>query len=197
MPLKKSVRSKASPGAKKPSGVKAKSGKVGAGVILMAVMSVAVVAMLMAARESSDTPAITTADAQPQMAAEMGAKKVALRPAAVPSAMPTTGVMDADDHDAEWAPGSSARKSPVTIAGCLERGDDSFRLKDTSGADAPKSRSWKSGFFKKGSATIDLVESGNGPKLRDNVGKRVSVTGTLTDRTMRVQSVRRVAPTCN
>jgi hypothetical protein len=108
MPLKKSVRSKASAGAKKPSPSKAMSGKIGAGVILMAVMSVAVVAMLMAARESSDTAAITTADAQPQMAAEGGAKKIAaVRPsAAVPSAMPTTGVMDAGDHDADAAPGS-------------------------------------------------------------------------------------------
>jgi hypothetical protein len=194
MPLKKSVHSKTSAGAKKPSRAKAKSGRVGAGVILIAVMSVAVVAMLVAARESSDTPAMATADAQAQMAAETGAKKIA----AVPSVMATTGVVDADDHDAEATPESpSARKSPVTIAGCLERGGDSFRLKDTSGSDAPKARSWKSGFLKKGSATIDLVVSGTAPKLRDNVGKRVSVTGTLTDRTMRVQSVRRVAPTCS
>ena len=55
----------------------------------------------------------------------------------------------------------------------------------------------ESGFLKKGSASIELVESGNGLKLRDHVGTRVSVTGTLTDRQMRVQSVRRAAPSCS
>src|ERR1041385_6299580 len=46
-------------------------------------------------------------------------------------------------------------KAPVaTLAGCLEKSGDSFHLKDTSGADAPKARSWKSGFLKKGAATI-------------------------------------------
>lgn len=199
MPLKKAVRSKTSAGAKKSSRAKAKGGMVGAGVIVIALMSVAVVAVLVAARESSDEPRIT-ADAQLQMAADKtGATKVvASRPSVgVPAATPTTGVLAADDPDTEPAAPSSAKKSPVTIAGCLERSDNAFRLKDTTGADAPKSRSWKSGFLKKGSASIALVESGNGLKLRDHVGKRVSVTGTLSDRQMRVQSVRRVSTTCS
>jgi hypothetical protein len=201
MPLKKSVRSKTSAGAKKSSRVKRKSSTLGAGVIVMALVCVAAVAMLMAAREASDVPEITTAAAETQMAADRtGAKKVAASrtSAAVPTAMPTTGVVAADDPDMESAPESPAKKAtPVTIAGCLERGNGSFRLTDTAGSDAPKSRSWKSGFLKKGSASVDLVESGNGLKLRDHVGKRVSVTGTLTDRQMRVQSMRRLAPSCS
>ena len=92
---------------------------------------------------------------------------------------------------------SAKKSSPVTIAGCLERADNAFRLNDTTGADVPKSRTWKSGFLKKGSPAIDLVESGNGLKLRDHIGRRVSVTGTLSDRRMRVQSIRRVAPSCS
>jgi hypothetical protein len=205
MPMKKSVRSKASADTKRPSrakAAKAKAGKFGAGVILMAVMSVAVVAVLIAARESSDTPTNLTADAQPQMGADQtGTKKMAASRAAadVPMATPTTGMIAADAADADASAGSPATKkpAPVTIAGCLERDENTFRLKDTAGADAPKSRSWRSGFLKKGSAPIDLVESGNGLKLRDHVGKRVSVTGTLADRRMRVQSVRRVASTCS
>ena len=35
-----------------------------------------------------------------------------------------------------------------TIVGCLTFDDGAFRLKDASGIDAPKSRSWKSGFLK-------------------------------------------------
>lgn len=200
MPLKKSVRSKTSAGAKKSSRAKRKSSTLGAGVIVMALVCVAAVALLMAAREASDAPEIATGAAETQIAADRtGAKKVAASrtSAAVPTATPTTGVVAADP-DMESAPESPAKKAtPVTIAGCLERGNGSFRLTDTAGSDAPKSRNWKSGFLKKGSASVELVESGNGLKLRDHVGTRVSVTGTLTDRQMRVQSVRRVAPSCS
>ena len=68
----------------------------------------------------------------------------------------------AADHGAANAPANAAvtastevtvaaKAPPVTVTGCLERTDEGFRMKDTSGADAPKSRSWKSGFLKKGS----------------------------------------------
>ena len=45
----------------------------------------------------------------------------------------------------------------VTITGCLEvsTSGDTFRLTDTEGVDAPKSRSWRSGFFKKRGACDD------------------------------------------
>ena len=90
-----------------------------------------------------------------------------------------------------------APKAPsVTITGCLEAAGDTFRLKDSFGADAPKSRSWKSGFLKKGPATIDVVDGAHTLKLADQVGHRVSVTGTLADHEMQARSVRRVASTC-
>ena len=84
----------------------------------------------------------------------------------------------------------------VTIAGCLERDGESFRLKDTSGANAPKARSWKSGFLKKGTPRIELIDSANRLKFRDHVGQYVSVTGTLTDREMQAHSLQRVATSC-
>jgi hypothetical protein len=90
-----------------------------------------------------------------------------------------------------------AKAPAVTITGCLERTDATFRLKETSGADAPKARSWKSGFLKKGSASIEVVDPAHTLKLADNVGRRVSVTGTLVDREMQVRSLRRVAPSCS
>src|SRR3954468_6358442 len=92
----------------------------------------------------------------------------------------------------------AAAKTPfVTIAGCLERSNDTFRLRETTGLDAPKSRSWKSGFLKKGSASIDVVDPGHTVALPDFVGRRVSVTGTLDGREMKVRSMRRVSPTCD
>jgi hypothetical protein len=69
-------------------------------------------------------------------------------------------------------------------------------LKDTDGADAPKSRSWKSGFLKRSRATVRLDDSSSAARLADHVGRRVSVTGPVVDRQMRVQSVRRVAASC-
>jgi hypothetical protein len=95
------------------------------------------------------------------------------------------------------APDASAKTPFVTILGCLERSNDSFRLKDTTGADAPKSRSWKSGFLKKGSASIEVVDAAHAFTLTDYVGRRVSVTGTLAGREMKVRSMRRVASSCD
>jgi hypothetical protein len=199
MALKKPVRPKTSAGAKKASRAKVKSGTLGTAVILMALVCVAALTVLVAARESLDGRQITTVDRQLSMAEKIPAKKIATSRTSVPALTPapTTGVMVADEPGTDESSDARSKKpSPVTIAGCLERASKAFRLTDATGADVPKSRSWKSGFLKKGSASIDLVESGNGLRLRDHVGKRVSVTGTLTERRMRVQSVRRVAPSC-
>jgi hypothetical protein len=92
---------------------------------------------------------------------------------------------------------ASPKAAPVTITGCLERHDETFRLKDTTGVEAAKSRSWKSGFLKKGSASIEVVDAANKLKLTDHVGQRVSVTGVLVDREMQGRTLKRVAPSCN
>jgi hypothetical protein len=89
------------------------------------------------------------------------------------------------------------KPEPVTITGCLERDDDTFRLKDTDVVTEAKGRSWKSGFLKKGSSSIEVVDESNRLKLADHVGKRVSVTGMLAYREMHGRSVRRVAASCN
>jgi hypothetical protein len=86
---------------------------------------------------------------------------------------------------------------PVTITGCLEREDDSFMLKNPSGAGAPKARSWKSGFLKKNSASVVLVDPPKKLRLPDHVGERVSLTGVLVDREMQVRAVHRAAGSCN
>jgi hypothetical protein len=85
----------------------------------------------------------------------------------------------------------------VTITGCLEQRDETFRLKDTDGIAVPTARSWKTGFLKKGPAPIDVVDGANRLKLNDHIGQRVSVTGTLVEHEMQVRSLQRVAASCS
>ena len=99
-----------------------------------------------------------------------------------------------DEHAA--MPASVQESALVTITGCLETDEEIFRLNDTAGSDAPKSRSWKTGFLKKRSATIAVVDA-SGVGLPAHVGKRVALTGLLVDRDMQVRSLRRVAATCD
>jgi len=126
----------------------------------------------------------------------------AQKPAASSSmaaAAPAAGSGDAVVPPAPMADGPAAAKkpAPVTITGCLERDDNSFRLKETAGDNARKSRSWKSGFLKKGPAPVSVVDASNRLKLPSHVGERVSVTGTLVDREMQGRTLQRVAASCN
>jgi hypothetical protein len=85
----------------------------------------------------------------------------------------------------------------VTITGCLERDDETFRLRNTSGEAAPKARSWKSGFLRRSSATIDVVDVANRLALSSHVGRRVALTGTLVDREMTARTLQTVAASCD
>jgi hypothetical protein len=92
---------------------------------------------------------------------------------------------------------AAAATSPVvTVTGCLARDDERFQLKDATGADAPKSRSWKTGFLTKRTATIAITGVPNDPALSGHVGQRVSVTGVLVEHEMLVQSLKRVGDAC-
>jgi hypothetical protein len=96
-------------------------------------------------------------------------------------------------------PTSGAGLSPVTITGCLEISTDGndYRLADTDGADAPKSRSWRTGFLRKRTAPVALIDAPDPLALKSSVGKRVAATGLLTSRELQVSSLRVVAATCN
>jgi hypothetical protein len=126
------------------------------------------------------------------------------RPVATPdaSASATTEATTAAASDAKPAPPNalSATNSPaVTITGCLEISTDGedFRLADTEGADAPKSRSWRTGFLRKRTAPVNLLGADDPQVLRKSVGKRVTATGVLTNRDLQVSSVRVVGSSCN
>ena len=84
----------------------------------------------------------------------------------------------------------------VTVTGCLERDDAAFKLRDTSGKQVPQARNWKTAFISKRNSDLDIVDPAKKLKLKDHVGHRVTMTGSLKDTEMRAQSIRHVAASC-
>jgi len=89
----------------------------------------------------------------------------------------------------------NAAEESATITGCLEQQGDRFRLTDANGTDAPKPRSWRFGFLKRGPDAIDLVDAGTTSAA--HVGTRVRVSGILEGHRMHVRSLIRVADSCD
>ena len=167
-----------------------------------------------AATEHSPAP-----DNQPQLAAAPHrvvtpavAKSSAVRPATKklamtashrPAAASAPAVAPPKSEVATVVSAPAARDSQdavapsiVTISGCLEQDDETFRLKDTAGLDAPQGRNWRSAFLLRNASTIDVIDQADRHHLPTYVGQRVSVTGTLVDREMLVRSVAIVAESC-
>ena len=119
------------------------------------------------------------ADSQPVTAPENTLKMISA-PAPVANQSAST-VSASDSEDAAI---------PVTLAGCVERNDDGFLLRNASGDGAPSSRSWKSGFLRKRSHNVALVDRGYTHRLAPYVGQRVETTGVLANREMRVKTLR-------
>lgn len=161
--------------------------------------------------------------AQPEAASPVvseSAKKLPAKPAQKlaatrpPIAVPVVDTRDKETSDARRADSAAATLAApvaappvpetaavdhVTITGCLEAfgNGDRFRLTDTEGANAPKARSWRTGFLKKRSAAVDLVGAADVSALHRQVGQRVAVSGVQTNRELQVSSVRVVSPSCN
>jgi hypothetical protein len=156
--------------------------------LAMVMLAIGAGGLWLAMRDSSNrTEAATTAAV---MAPDGESKAAKAEPRASVPAAATVSPAPAKSETA-----ASAAVKPVSITGCLQKNDRGFLLRDTEGADAPKSRSWKSGFFKRSSSPVVLNDAA-GAHLADHVGQRVSVTGPLVDRQMRVTSLRRVAASC-
>lgn len=189
MPAKKTAPVKTSAPEKPPTGVTSVLGPRGTIGIMIAVFAGGI---LVAARQHS-TPANTqpmtmSAEATPE--SKGAAKK---NGASIASSTSATAMVS---ETAAVSANAVPKAPPVTLTGCLVQTDDTFRLKDTAGTGAPKARSWKSGFLKKGSASVEVVDAAHALTLANHVGRRVSVTGTLVDREMRVRSLRRVGASC-
>jgi hypothetical protein len=99
--------------------------------------------------------------------------------------------------DAVPAGASTTWPAPLTITGCLDRDGDSYRLTDTAGTGVPKSRSWKSGFLKKNTSSITVVDADRRARLQDHLGQRVTVTGTMVNREMQIGSMHLLSESCS
>ena len=207
MPVKKSADRKkaadpkpvADPKSAAPVSAKPPSRGVWTLPIAMMMLVVGAGGLWIAVRESANSPQAASA-ADVVMKADAAASPAAKSTAAgAPAKASAPMTMPSDASKATDAPKSQdavAATRPVSVTGCLQRNDRGFKLKDPEGTDAPKARSWKSGFFKRSSVSVTLREAGSAARLSDHVGQRVSVTGPMVDREMRVQSLRRVAATC-
>jgi len=160
--------------------------------IALSTIFVVGVVTLIAARQSAPDAGGPSAD-----------MRSAKRPATVTSAAPASNPTGRTSAAAMTVPSADpdAKRiepsAPVTITGCLALDNDTFLLKDASGSDAPKSRSWKTGFLKKRPSPIALLDSAHTLKLSTQVGRRVSATGVLANGQMRVRSLQRVAASCD
>ena len=105
-----------------------------------------------------------------------------------------TSVLSAGAEKAKAKTAAAAKA--VTVTGCIEREDEAFRLTATSGAQAPRARSWKSGFLKKRASDLEVVDASKKIKLKDHVGHRDALTGTVEGGELRVQSMRHLAASC-
>src|SRR5258705_13666918 len=143
--------------------------------------------ILIAARSAEPTSAASAAPANMVAAASNDAVPAkAPRATTAPAARPQAG-------EAAKAEPAAER---VTLEGCLEQDNESFRLKNTTGDDAPKGRSWKAGFLKKSSKTIGLVDARHRMNPAGHGGGRVRVTGMLADRELQGSSIKRLAESC-
>ncbi len=192
MPAKKSTPVKKPVRVKRPIGLTSAIGPKATTIVVICVLAGGI---LVAARQQQTKP---KALPDPVMSTEMAAASptTASKRAGANAASATSAPSAVSTATTVTVTGTVPKAPSVTITGCLEAAGDTFRLKDTWGADAPKARSWKSGFLKKGPVTIDVVDGAHTLRMADQVGHRVSVTGTLVDREMRARSVRRLGSLC-
>ena len=137
------------------------------------------------------------------------------RQAIVPSktAAPTSAAIRSVDKPAAATPDKTTAGSPetagdardrssvdasptVTIAGCVERDRKAFWLKSVSGDDVPRTRSWRSGFFKKRASSVSLMDATDGVGLEGYVGQRVAATGRLVNGELRAVALQQLAGSC-
>jgi hypothetical protein len=196
MPVKRSIRMKQRPRAKaskrttKPAGTAWWKSRP---AVAAAVCAIAAMFVIFVPQSPHAPTGVKKADVSVARADSPETTDRRVDMAALPIAPPSPSPLPAPVVEA--APDTKVAR--VTIEGCLERAEDTFRLTETAGTNAPTSRSWKSGFLKKRPAAIEVRDSMKRVNLASHVGQRVSVTGTLVDRQMSVGSLQRISLSCS
>jgi hypothetical protein len=141
-------------------------------------------------------PAKPTPPAEPRNVTAAAAAAPPPAPPAPPAPEPGSTPAEEVAPPAVTAAAAALPAAATTVSGCLTVDDGNYRLKDVTGADAPKSRSWKSGFLTRRSATIAVRDADHSLGLANYVWKRVAATGTLAERELQVRSLERLADSC-
>lgn len=90
------------------------------------------------------------------------------------------------------------RASAASLTGCLHADGDKFKLSELEGTQAPKGRSWKTGFIVKTTKDVEVVGASSSVNLGDQIGRKVTITGTRDgERHFKAQSVKQVSPVCS
>ena len=144
----------------------------------------AILTMAVQINTSAQTKAPVKAPAKAAPAKTAPAKAAPARAAAAKAAPAKVAVAPVDPNS-------------VTMIGCLESDGVNYRLADVQGSQAPKGRSWKTGFVTKKTKPIDLVGVSSTLNLKDNVGRKVSVVGVKDGEThLKARSVKQLG-TCS
>jgi len=123
--------------------------------------------------------------------------KPSLTEAAVAAACAFGLLVVAQPGGAATAKATTATQT-VTLTGCLRADDGKYMLTDLKGEQAPKARSWKTGWITKSTKDVEVVSTATGPKLKDHVNHEVSVTGARTgDDHVQARSIKHLAPSCS
>jgi hypothetical protein len=156
------------------------------GIIFVCIVGTA---MLIVARSSEPTSAASIVPEQ----ATVAIAPIQETPVAKAQKPSTIAAKPASAQSVGTVPGAEL----ATIEGCLVQDADQFQLKNTSGEDAPRGRSWKSGFLHKSAKTIDVLDQTHRLNLARHIGERVTITGLLDDHELQGTSLKRVAESCN
>lgn len=120
-------------------------------------------------------------------------------PAKAPAKTATAKAAPAKAAPAKAAPAkvAAAPVDSITLTGCLEADGRKYMLTDLEGAQAPKGRSWKTGFVMKKSKDVEITSSSS-VKLGDHLGHKVSVVGVRNgDTHLQARSIKQIAASCS
>src|SRR5438552_18334106 len=98
---------------------------------------------------------------------------------------------------AESKPAAKTAAESITLTGCLHADGGKYKLTDLKGTEAPKGRSWKTGWITKSTKDVGVVSTSSGPKLKDHVGHQVTLTGVKNGDNLQARSIKHVATSCS
>ncbi len=159
--------------------------------VLVAAVVLAAATFIATGRRHPSQPATAAPEVQHEAVTASAA-----RPTTTPASASKPATTPASETTRVASTAATQGPRALTITGCLERDDQKFRLTNTEGENAPRSRSWRTGFLTKRNRSVDVVDSSNRFRLPDHVGERVTASGALVDGNMQLRSLRRVAMSC-